>query len=142
MTDTTNVTPEAAREFIYGKYPHLKLPIEGPNPVVDFELDTLSKWMAEFTQNHINEHIAPMLKQKDCEINGIQEQLEGYINAHGILIKHRHQLADSGLDLKEELDKAIVILDETFAAVTTIWPVPGELKTKINNFLKENGKRK
>lgn len=142
MTDTTNVTPEVAREFILRKYPHLRLPIEGPNPIVSFELDTLSKWIAEFTQNHINEHIAPMLKQRDVDINELQEKLEGYINANGILIKQRHRLADDGLDLKEELEKAIVILDETFAAITTIWPVPGELKQKINNFLQENGKGK
>ncbi len=37
-----------AKDFIYGKYPHLKLPSSGKNPIVDFELDTLCEWFEEY----------------------------------------------------------------------------------------------
>lgn len=38
------------KEFIYSKYPHLKHTSEGKNPIIDFRLEELSKWLEEYAE--------------------------------------------------------------------------------------------
>lgn len=38
------------KEFIHSKYPHLKHPAEGKNPIIDFELENLGKLFEEYAE--------------------------------------------------------------------------------------------
>ncbi len=52
-----------AKDFIYGKYPHLKHPQEGSNPIIELELDEICNWLNEFNGTQITS--LPVSKNKE-----------------------------------------------------------------------------
>lgn len=138
------------KEFIYSKYPYLKNPIEGDNPIVDFELNNLCSLFKEYTnkiyhENNIlksNHKISldenKYLKQKLLKIS---DQLDMCKLAHqediNLFKEHTTQQTTSQTKRISELE---LIVHEKGAALMLEHRENVTLTKKVNELEEENYK--